>query len=151
MFENVRLKGDFTLSSGKRSKYYYDFSRLPPHKIKIHAKKLLQDTMRFDLEHFPFVATASIGGICLAAFVAEMMGLPLIIVDKDNDVRGIPDDGLCDNFLFIDDVISTYGTADRVQKALGCKAAACASFVFRGKEVAQDMPTYFLERKEIEG
>jgi orotate phosphoribosyltransferase len=148
MFEDIRIEGDFLLSSGKRSKYYYDFERLTPGKIRKYGKQLIQ-TFGFYEYKFPFVATAAYGGIPLAFSIACDLDVPLIIIEKSDEIRG--DVGiLCNNYLIVDDVISSYNEIERVQKILRCEAGAATAFIFRGDELDPHLTTWFLEKKELE-
>ncbi len=148
MFEAIRLEGDFSLSSGSWTPFYYDFDLLTPIEVKIYAKKLV-DSFRLNGYEFPFVATPALGGVTLAFQVAQFLNIPLIIVEKDGTIRGDAK-VLCNEYLIIDDVVSSYTAVDFVQGALKCQAWGVASYIFRGSMERPELHTLYLQRKETE-
>jgi orotate phosphoribosyltransferase len=145
MFEEARIEGDFTLSSGKKSTVFYDFDRVPPQLLLQWADQLCDKIKSSGLK-FDYVVAPAIGGIILGWLVAGEAGVPLVIVDKDGKTRGNwPDKS---KFIVVDDVISTYDTIKRVASIFSDKCVGAAGFIFRGKTLLSN--TIVLEHKEIE-
>lgn len=162
MFEHVRLEGDFTLSSGRKSKYFYDFDLLTPVEHLTAAMKLAR--LCDELNPEAIVAPA-IGGVVPGFLIAGEKQAKLVIVDPKLEGKGIRGPEIYDNYLIVDDVITSFETVDIVVELLGDKYVAknhfpqpigVASYVFRGsdKDLEQGMKKYknvkFIERKEIE-
>ena len=147
MFESIRINGDFKLSSGKKSDYFYDLYLLQPNEILKYADKLSDD---IDCKTYEYVATPAMGGIHIATMFAYCASKPLVIIGKGDEING--DRNLIgERYIIIDDVISTYQAVRRVMKILGEKdCVGAASFIFRGTEVDPHIPTYYLAKKEIE-
>jgi orotate phosphoribosyltransferase len=157
MFEHVRLEGEFTLSSGRKSKYFYDFDRFAPHehlKASHELFKLVKD-VRFD-----YIVAPALGGIIPAFIVAGAHGAPLLIIDHEGNIRGNCREGAF-KYLMVDDVVTSMETAHRVYGALNGasderKCVGIASYIFRGtdKDLAIGKAHFdtvaFLERKEVE-
>lgn len=148
MFEDIRLEGDFLLNSGKKSEYYYNFTLLRPSKVRKYGRQLIQ-TFGLAEYNFPFVAVPATKGIPLAFSIACDLDVPLIIVDKYDKVYG-DTSVLCSNYLTVDDVTSTYSECKRIQSVLKCDPGGVASFIFRGEKIDPELPTWFLEKKEVE-
>lgn len=145
MFDECKLEGDFILNSGKKSTVFYDFDLLTPQELLAYADKLcvkLQDV------EFDFVVAPALGGILLGWIVAGEFGKRLVIADKNGKMRGVEKvEGT--RYLIVDDVISTYGTAQEVAKNLPAYSpVGVAAFIFRGKKLGKS--TYVLEHKEVE-
>jgi orotate phosphoribosyltransferase len=152
MFEECRLEGDFKLSSGRRSSCFYDFDLLSPEETATYAKMLVDELPKGLLEGVDFIASPAIGGIIVGFLVAFGLGKRLVIVDKDDSLRGT--DFRADRYLVVDDVITTYQAVNRIEKALGDnQCVGAVAFIFRGDLVdlmGQEFPTFFLSRKEPE-
>lgn len=155
IFNSIRIEGDFILTSGRKSNYFYDFERLSPNYMTI-VSGLLHEKFKTNLCGFEFVVGPSYGGIIPGYLVADFSDSQFISFDpKKGEFRGQVKkmDG---RFVVIDDVISTYGTVDATIKAVAdhnpvarCVGVGC--FVFRGEAVrAGDPRTFFLHRGEIE-
>ena len=143
------MDGDFSFSSGKKSKYFYDFDRLHPQDVRRYAKQLVANFGLKD-QHFSFVATIAIGGINLAFSIALELNLPLIVIDKRDTIRGDLT-VLSDNWLFVDDVVSNFTALERTTNILKCSAASMAiCFMFRGENEHPDIPVHYLEKGEVE-
>ncbi len=152
MFEECRLEGNFKLSSGRKSPYFYDFDLLNPEEAAAYAKELVDSLPKTFLKGVDFIASPAIGGIIVGFLVAFALNKHLVIVDKDNSPRGT--DFKASRYLIVDDVITTFQAVNRVEKALGeNQCVGAAAFIFRGDLedlTAQDFPTFFLSRKEPE-
>lgn len=153
LFKSVRLEGDFTLTSGKKSKYYYDFERMPPNYMTF-VSGLLHEKLK-EMCEFEFTVGPAYGGIIPAYCVADFAGKSFVAFNpKSGDFRGEikKTNG---RYIIVDDVISTYGTVEKTIKAmndvkLGSRCVGVACFVFRGPELSGSFPTYYLHRGEIE-
>lgn len=145
MFEEVRVEGEFTLSSGRKSTVFYDFDLASPQQFLKWADQLCDKIKESGIK-FDYVVAPAIGGIILGWLVAGEAGVPLVIVDKDGKTRGQwPDKS---RFIVVDDVISTYGTIKRVAGMFGDLCVGAAGFIFRGEKMLPK--TIVLEHKEIE-
>lgn len=152
MFEECRLEGDFRLSSGRQSPYFYDFDLLSPEETAAYAKRLVDELPKDLLDGVDFIAAPAIGGIAIGFLVAFGLGKRLVIVDKDNTPRGT--EFRASRYLVVDDVITTYQAVNKVEEALGDnQCVGAAAFIFRGNLddlTKQEFPTFFLARKEPE-
>lgn len=153
MFEECRLEGNFTLSSGRTSGVFYDFDLLRPREAADYVEQLvrqLEGVVSWD--DVDFVAAPALGGIVPAFLVAFAKNKPLIIVDKDNNPRG--PEFKSGRYLIVDDVITSFQAANRVRQALpGMECLGVAAYIFRGSYDdlnKQDYPAFFLSRKEQE-
>lgn len=147
MFEHIRLEGDFTLSSGKKSPYFYDFDLLTPNETLDACEKLIE-LIDQSLVKFDFVVAPALGGIIPGFMVSGSFKKPLVTVDKEGKVRGPKVNG---NFIIIDDTVSTYQTVERIKKIFeDCKCVAAASYIFRGKEYDKSLNTISLFKAEEE-
>jgi len=154
MFEECRLEGSFTLSSGLASNVFYDFDLLSMREHAAYIEQLLRQMKPvFDWDSVDFIVAPAIGGIVPATFVAFAKDKPLVIVDKGDNLRG--PEFSTGNYLIIDDVITTFGAADRVVAALGKKSncLGIAAYIFRGSREdlnKKGFEAYYLARKEQE-
>jgi len=73
--------GDFTLASGKKSKYYIDIKRAStdPKTLKLIAQQVASRIKQMDVD---IVAGVELGGVPLATAVSLETELPLLIVRK---------------------------------------------------------------------
>lgn len=73
--------GDFTLASGKKSKYYIDIKKasMDPKTLKVIAE---QAAFRIKGMNVGIVAGVELGGVPLATAVSLETGLPLLVVRK---------------------------------------------------------------------
>lgn len=76
--------GDFTLSSGKKSKYYIDIKKAStdPATLRIIAKLAAGKIRDLDL-NLDIVGGVALGGVPIATAVSLETGLPLLLVRKD--------------------------------------------------------------------
>ncbi|MBW6471172.1 MAG: orotate phosphoribosyltransferase [Methanosarcinaceae archaeon] len=74
--------GDFTLASGKKSKYYIDIKKAStdPVTLRIIAQQAAQKLSDIDLD---IVGGVALGGVPIATAVSLETGLPLLLVRKD--------------------------------------------------------------------
>jgi len=152
MFEECRLEGDFKLSSGRKSHYFYDFDLLSPEEVAVYAKELVDTLPKEMLEGVDFIASPAIGGITIGFLVAFALNKRFVIIDKGDNHRG--PDFRASKYLVVDDVITTYQAVNRVEEALGDnQCVGAVAFIFRGNLedlIKQKFPTFFLSRKEPE-
>ncbi len=152
MFEECRLEGDFKLSSGRKSPYFYDFDLLSPEETAEYAKRLVDELPKGLLKGVDFIAAPAVGGIAIGFLVAFALNKRLVIIDKDSNPRGT--EFRASRYLIVDDVVTTFQAVQRVEEALGDnQCVGVASFIFRGDLLdlmAQEFPTFFLARKEPE-
>lgn len=146
MFEECKLEGDFTLTSGKKSNVYYDFDLLTPQELLGYADKLC---VKLQGAQFDFVVAPALGGIILGWLVAGEFGKRLVIMPKEEPPRGLTK-VTGSQYIIVDDVISTYGTMKKVAEAMGKKytCVGLGAFIFRGKKLLKN--TYVLDCKEVE-
>jgi orotate phosphoribosyltransferase len=152
MFEECRLEGDFKLSSGRKSPYFYDFDLLSPEETTVYAKELVDTIPKEMVEGIDFIASPAVGGITVGFLVAFALNKLFVIIDKDNNPRGT--DFRASRYLVVDDVITTYQAVNRVEETLGDnQCVGAVAFIFRGDLedlTKQEFPTFFLSRKEPE-
>jgi len=146
MFEECKLEGEFTLTSGKKSTVFYDFDLLTPQELVGYVDKLC---VKLQQVKFDFVVAPAIGGIIVGWMVAGEFGKRLVIADKEGKLRGIEKvEGT--QYIVVDDVISTYGTIKKVANRLNppYQCVGVGALVFRGDTKLNN--TFFLAHKEIE-
>lgn len=151
MFEECRLEGDFTLSSGRRSSVFYDFDLLNTEETVRYSKLLVSEIPQHIIARTDFIACPALGGIELGFLVAFALEKPRVKIDTKGFVRG--PEFRAQRYLVIDDVISTYSAINKVQKALeGNQCIGAAALIFRGEstDVPSEFPTFYLARKEPE-
>lgn len=151
MFEECRLEGEFTLSSGRKSTVFYDFDLLSTEETASYAKLLVDQLPKEIVEQVDFIASPALGGIEIAFLVAFALKKPRVKIDKEGYVRG--PEFKNQRYLVVDDVITSYQAVNRVREALGNnKCIAAATFVYRGffKDISTEFPTFHLARKEPE-
>ena len=110
--------GDFSLSSGKKSKYYVDLRLVPSYPLQFRKMvKYLQNNIinYVGLENFDSYATIPTGGLVIASALAIETVKPLIYVrtkTKDygtsKSIEGKIEDGM--KIVLIDDVSTTGGS-----------------------------------------
>ena len=153
MFEECRLEGDFTLTSGKKSPIFYDFDLLSSKETMEYGVQMAELLPESLIEEIDFVATPILGGIELAFVVAGILDKPRVkVLTVEKRIRGpiIPGG----RYLIVDDVISTTQTLEKVIDI--CRPNICVGAValmFRGtsrEDLTEDFPIFYLERKEPE-
>jgi orotate phosphoribosyltransferase len=110
------LHGDFVLSSGARSNYYFDkylFETRP--KILRRVAKLLADQVPEDID---MLAGPELGGVALATAVSLETDLPFVIVRKQSKEYGTSRaiEGTLaktDRVLIVEDVVTSGGESIR--------------------------------------
>lgn len=152
MFEECRLEGNFSLSSGRKSTVFYDFDLLKPEEAADYIQQLLGQIPKEVIKAANFIACPALGGIIPGFLVAFATRKPLVIVDKEGNLRG--PEFKAGKYLIIDDVITSFQAANKVRSALpGMEVLGVAAYIFRGAWEdlqKQDYPAFYLARKEGE-
>ena len=105
LFDECRLEGGFTLSSGRKSPYFYDFDLLKPEETATYTKQLLDNLPVTLVRDIDFVAAPAIGGVIPGFLVAFALGKPFVHIDKEGKPRG--PEFKSSKYLIVDDVITT--------------------------------------------
>ena len=153
MFEACRIKGEFELTSGKKSQFYYDFDLLSSKDTMEYAVKLVDLIPKSLKGEIDFVATPILGGIEIAFVVAGILHVPRVkVLTVEKRTRGPVFGGK--KFLVVDDVISSGQAMNKVINLLpDDTCVGAAAFIFRGTSVeslVKAFPLFYLERKERE-
>ena len=152
MFEECRLEGEVTLSSGRKSNVFYDFDLLQPREAANYVERLIEEVPEEIWEEIDFVASPALGGIVPGFLVAFAQQKPFVIIDKEGKARG-PQFGK-GKYLIVDDVITSFQAANSVRVALpGLETVGVLAYIFRGSYAdleKQGYPAFFLSRKEQE-
>ncbi len=156
MFEECRLEGEFTLSSGRQSGVFYDFDLLQPREAADYVERLIREVPEELWEEIDFVASPALGGIIPGFLVAFAQQKPFVIIDKKGKIRG--PEFKTGKYLIVDDVITSFQAANLVRDSLsksseGLEAVGVCAYIFRGAYAdleKQDYPAFFLARKEQE-
>jgi orotate phosphoribosyltransferase len=116
--------GDFTLASGKKSKYYIDIKRAStnPEILKLIAQHIAE-TLKSRSIHADYIGCVALGGVPIAAAVSLETVLPLIILRKEAKDYGIKEQIIGDfirgkSVLMVEDVATTGGSVLRAVKTL---------------------------------
>lgn len=118
--------GDFTLSSGIRSKYYIDLRHLTLQSRTY--RELAEEMVRAVKASGPdALAGPELGGALLAAYVAAVADMPFTSVRvrrKDHGTRSVVEGDVRElRILLIDDVSTTGSTLIKAAEALRCAGA----------------------------
>lgn len=155
LFKSIRIEGNFTLTSGKKSNYFYDFERMSPNYMTFVSGLLHEKLVSKGCE-FEFAIGPAYGGIIPAHTVADFAGKSFLsYFPKTNEFRGQIKNA-AGRYVIVDDVISTYETVASTIKAVddkfpGARCVGVACFVFRGQEIQSGFPfTYYLQKGEVE-
>ncbi len=116
--------GDFTLASGKKSKYYIDIKKAStnPGILKQTAIKI-SETIKLRSIAADYIGGVELGGVPIAVAVSLETGLPLIIIRKGTKeygtkgkIVGEPERGR--SILLVEDVTTTGGSVLKAIKTL---------------------------------
>ena len=116
--------GDFTLASGKKSRYYVDIKKAGtnPKILKLIAQRIAEiiksRSIRAD-----YIGCVALGGVPIAAAVSLETVLPLIILRKEAKDYGIKEQIIGDfirgkSVLMVEDVATTGGSVLKAIKTL---------------------------------
>ncbi len=153
MFEECRIKGEFDLSSGKKSPYFYDFDLLSSEALMEYSAKLVALIPKSLKREIDFVATPILGGIEISFVVAGALKVPRVkVLTVEKRTRGPVFTNK--KYLIVDDVISSGQAVNKVIDILSDNVCiGTAAFVFRGtseETLVKSFPMYYLEQKEVE-
>jgi len=120
--EAAYLEGDFTLRSGKKSRYYLDKYLFETQPVLLH--ELGKRFARFVHDGIDRIAGAELGGIALAAATALETGKPFVIVRNARKagygtgklIEGKLAEG--DRVLLVEDIATSGGQAIEAMKVL---------------------------------
>jgi len=108
--------GDFTLASGKKSRYYVDVKKAvtKPEMLEVICKRVACEIVSHDLEA-DYVACVELGAVPIGVILSSWTGSPLIIIRKEQKDYGLKDRIVGDIekgkvALFLEDVTSTGGS-----------------------------------------
>lgn len=108
--------GDFTLASGKKSKYYVDIKKASasPRILRLMAHEI-SETMKHHSIKADQAGCVALGGVPIAVAVSLETGLPLLIIRKEAKEYGtkgqiIGDFKKGDAILMVEDVATTGGS-----------------------------------------
>lgn len=115
MFSRIRKEGDFTLSSGVKSSYNYDYSALTDtmNEAYCHMLKLKLDTWQSMHGKFNVVIGCETEGIRIGYVLSKLMGLPFHIMPKksiDYAEVAVPSYPTDTHWLIVDDIVTTGST-----------------------------------------
>lgn len=141
----AHLRGDFVLSSGLRSTYYFDkylFETRPS--ILSRVSEMLADLVPTGVDR---IAGPELGAVALATGLSLRTGLPFVIVrkaDKDYGTRRLVEGELLegDRVLLLEDVVSTGAQAIRAANQViraGAQVVAVLAVVDREQGGAQNI------------
>lgn len=156
MFEECRMEGKFTLSSGRKSEVFYDFDLLHPRETASYIERLIKEVPTKLWDEIDFVASPALGGIVPGFLVAFAKQKRFVIIDKEGKVRG--PEFKSGKYLIVDDVITSFKAANLVRDSLSrsserLKAVGVCAYIFRGNSsdlTQQNYPVFYLTRKEQE-
>ena len=119
--ETAYLEGDFTLRSGKKSKYYLDKYRFETQPDILAALGL--EFARFVQPSTTLIAGAELGGVALAAATSLAAAKPFVIVRNSKKGYGTGNlfEGLItagDSVLLVEDIATTGGQVIEAAKAI---------------------------------
>jgi orotate phosphoribosyltransferase len=113
--EAIRF-GDFTLASGKKSRYYIDIKKAStnPDVLKLIAIEIKEKIQEISIRG-DSIGCVALGGVPIAVAVSLETGLPLVIVRKETkdygtkgQIIGDPKPGSC--VILVEDVTTTGGS-----------------------------------------
>jgi orotate phosphoribosyltransferase len=130
--ETAYLEGDFTLRSGKKSKYYLDkylFETCPD-----ILKALGEEFARYVTDDVSLIAGAELGGVALAASTAMATGKKWVIIRNSKKgygtgkmIEGVISQG--DVVLLVEDIATTGGQVLEAAKIITQAGAAVEEIV----------------------
>lgn len=156
MFEECRLEGEFTLSSGRKSGVFYDFDLLHPRETAAYVERLIKEVPDDLWRRVDFIASPALGGIVPGFLVAFAKQKPFVVIDKEGAPRG--PEFKAGRYLIVDDVITSFKAANLVRDSLargsqGLEVLGVLAYIFRGSRADLDVqgyPAFYLARKEQE-
>jgi orotate phosphoribosyltransferase len=116
--------GDFTLSSGKKSRYYIDVKKAvtKPEVLKFICGQIADTIIDHDIQA-DYIACVELGAVPIGTMMSVWTGLPLIIIRKEQKDHGLENRIVGDLekmkiALFVEDVTATGGSVISAVKVL---------------------------------
>jgi orotate phosphoribosyltransferase len=116
--------GDFTLASGKKSKYYIDIKKASanPRILKLIASEI-SEKIKINSIDADYIGCVALGGVPIAVAVSLETDLPLIIIRKEAKEYGTKGQVVGDfmknsRVLMVEDVATTGGSVMKAIKLL---------------------------------
>jgi len=116
--------GDFTLASGKKSKFYVDIKKasMNPELLKLIARRIFE-LLELRSIKTDYIGGVALGGVPIAVSVSLETGLPLLMIRKEAKDYGTKGQIVGDfvhgrNVLLVEDVTTTGGSVIKAVKTL---------------------------------
>lgn len=116
--------GDFSLASGKKSRYYVDIKKAitKPEVLKLICRHIADAIIDHDIQA-DYVACVELGAVPIGTMMSVWTGLPLIIIRKEQKDHGLESRIVGDLekrkiALFVEDVTATGGSVISAVKVL---------------------------------
>jgi len=116
--------GDFTLASGKKSRYYVDIKKAStnPRVLKLIASSIF-DVLRLRSLSADYVGGVALGGVPVAVAVSLETGLPLLMIRKETKGYGMKGQIVGEfepgkSVLLVEDVTTTGGSVIKAIETL---------------------------------
>ena len=112
MFSRIIHKGDFTLSSGVKSSYTYEYGDLSDSMNEAYCEVLLKKLLDWQKQHgkFDVVVGCETQGIRIGHQLSKLMNLPFHIMPKkrlDYAQNQAPAYSIDTHWLIVDDIVTT--------------------------------------------
>lgn len=121
--EAIRF-GDFTLASGKKSKYYVDIKRAStnPQVLKLVACRI-KEILKLSSIPADYIGGVALGGVPVAVAVSLETGLPLLMIRKETKEYGMKGQVVGEfergrTAILVEDVTTTGGSVLKAIKTL---------------------------------
>lgn len=116
--------GDFTLASGKKSRYYVDIKKAStsPRILKLIAERI-SEIMKGKSIPADYIGGVALGGVPIAVAVSLETGLPLIIIRKETKEYGMKGQIIGEfkpgnSIVLVEDVATTGGSVLKAVRTL---------------------------------
>ncbi len=116
--------GDFTLASGRKSKYYVDIKKasMNPELLKLIASRISEILKLYSIKA-DYVGGVALGGVPIAVSVSLETGLPLLMIRKEAKDYGTKGQIVGDvvpgtEVVLVEDVTTTGGSVIKAVQAL---------------------------------
>lgn len=116
--------GDFTLASGRKSRYYVDIKKAitKPEILKLISRHIVQVINNYNI-NVDYIACVELGGVPIGTIVSVDTGLPLLIIRKAEKDHGLKSRIVGDVdkkkvVLLVEDVTTTGGSVVSAVQAL---------------------------------
>lgn len=126
-------RGDFTLTSGKKSSFYIDIKKAytDPHTMNLIVEGMAEVIKD---EHFDRIAGMELGGVPIATALSLKTNLPFIIIRKKKRTHGTNSriEGDLKNgekVIMVDDIVTTGGSIKNGIEALKDEGVECKKVI----------------------